>query len=99
MRLAIYSPADATVPLVLTPACMQPSLAVEHAYGHMCLQGTIFLDEGILPAIAHPVSVESGHLEFVIRNEGSARALRALMERRQSSILPPSLGNAEAIVS
>lgn len=85
MRLAVYGPANGPLPLVLTPACMQPSLAVEHEHGHMCLRGNVSLDESILPAIAHPVSAGTGDLEFVIRNEGSARALHALMERPQTA--------------
>lgn len=93
MRFAVYAPTEEPLPLVLTPDCMQPSIAMEHEHGHMCLKGSVSLDESILPAIAHPSSTGSGDLEYVIRNAGSARALQALMERPQDS-KHPGLGIA-----
>ena len=91
MRLAVYSPAGEALPLVLTPECMQPSMAIEHEHGHMCLKGTVSLDESLLPAISHPVSPGAGDLEYVVRDEVSARALQALLDHPPESEPPGSL--------
>jgi len=84
MRLAVYVPDIRPYPYVLTPDCIQPSLACEREYGRLQLKGVVMLKDGLLPAIAHPMSTEAD-VEYVIYSGYGMWAIEALLERAAES--------------
>jgi hypothetical protein len=50
----------------------------------MRYRGMVRLDERILPAIAQTISPVHGDLEYLIRSQSAARAVKALMETTHS---------------
>lgn len=79
MRLVVYVPDGRPYPYVLTPECLQPSLACEHEYGRMQRRGVVTLDEALMPAIAHSISPDSDY-EYVIYSGFGRTTVEALME-------------------
>lgn len=78
MKLAVYVPDSRPYPYVLTPDCLQPSIACEHEYGRLHLEGVVKLDEGMLPAIAHSISSEPD-FEYVIYSGYGMWTIEALL--------------------
>ncbi len=93
MRLAVYVPDSRSYPYVLTPECIQPSLACEHQYGHMHMKGVVTLDERLLSAIAHSLSPATD-FENVVYSGFGIRTVEALMQRSGKSVQSSSLAAA-----
>lgn len=80
MKLAVYVPDSRPYPYVLTPDCLQPSLACEHEFGRLHLKGVVKLEDGILPAIAHAMSGDA-EFEYVIFSGYGMLTIESLLER------------------
>ena len=96
MKLAVYVPDSRPYPYVLTPDSIKPSLACEQEYGRLQLKGVVMLKDGLLPAIAHPISTEAD-FEYVIYSGYGMWAIETLIERgaeyRQSKLRRVALQN------
>jgi hypothetical protein len=79
MKLAVYKPGHRRLPLVLTPACMRPSLETEQRFGHLEMEGAVALDERLLAAIAQRVSSDDEWLEYVIYNGPAIRCIEGML--------------------
>ncbi len=88
MKLAVYAPCDAAYPLVLTPECMQPTLACVHAFGSLQFRGTLDIDEGVLRACASTGSEDASALEFVVHSEDQAHDIAEWMQSPQLAPIP-----------
>lgn len=80
MRLAIYAPLDKSLPLILAPECMQPSLDCERRYGQLRFVGRVAVNETVIQALVEDISPTTGSLEYVVTSETAARAVEVLME-------------------
>ena len=84
MKLAVYVPNSRPYPYVLTPDCIQPSLACEQEYGLLQLKGVVGLKDRLLPAIAHPMNTETD-FEYVIYSGYGMWTIEVLLERAAES--------------
>lgn len=89
MKLAVYVPDSRPYPYVLTPDCLQPSLACEHEFGRLHLMGVVKLEDDVLPAIAHPSSGDV-EFEYVIFSGYGMLTIESLLERAGKGQRPPA---------
>lgn len=94
MKLAIYAPANTTLPMILAPECMQPSLGCEQRYGQLRLVGTVSLDDSVVQAFGESISPVTGNIEYLVNSETARAAVKALMERAHEAQHPGRLGIA-----
>ena len=81
MKLAVYEPVSTPLPLVLAPACMQPSLEMVHAYGDFRLRGVLDIDESVLQTQTAQDLFRAAidGQEFLITAERAARYIGTLI--------------------